>query len=225
MVKIRIVEFMGLPGCGKTTICKSIKDNYKEKNILLIDEYFLPKSIFRKVLSIMRDTSISYLFSLVFYILANNISRKKGMFVYMLNLRMKYARFFREHKNDNSILLVDQGLAQGLGSMSLGNGRILHRGLSWFLRCWKTFEPTMLLVDCKIPIEESAKRLINRNTLGGRFDCLRDSELTKAMMSHTQLLEEVIDILHNDEFHVKYVSITTLETIDNITKNLYREIQ
>ena len=215
---------MGLPGCGKTTICKSIKDNCKEKQFLLIDTYLLPKSTFRKILSIVRDISISYLFSLVFYIFANNVSRKKGMFVYMLNLRMKYARFIREHKNDDYILLVDQGLAQGIGSMSLDKGRVLHKGLSWFLSCWTTLEPIILLVDCKIPIEESAKRLINRNSLGGKFDCLRGTELTKAMMSHTQLLKEVNGILTNDEFHLKSVSINTLDPMVENTKKLYREI-
>lgn len=221
---IRIVEFVGVPGCGKTTICRSMVDNSLGIHFLSCDTYPFPVGTLNKLLFFFQDFSICYFFALVYYIFANNISRKKQMFVYMINLRMKYVRFFREHRNDDSILLVDQGLVQGLGSMSLGHDKVKSVGLSFLLKYWKIFESSMLMINCVIPVEESSRRLSERNTLGGAFDRLRGKDLINSMSSHVRLLESVKNELSEKGFHMNRVTINTLNTIDNNIKRIFQEI-
>lgn len=224
MGTIRIVEFMGLPGCGKTTICRAIKEYVKDRQFLLINDYQLPKGIIKKVILFFQSHSFSFLFVLLYYLYANNISRKKGMLVYEFNMYMKYASFMKEHKNDNSILLVDQGIVQGIGSMSLDKGDVQLKGLNGLLYFWGKFKRSILLVECALPIVESAKRLTNRNTLGGKFDSMRGDALKDAMKAHSLLLENVNYVLEQKKFDMNRVHVSTLNSVKSVISQIINNI-
>ena len=221
---IKIIEFTGLPGCGKTTLCNSIIESLSDYDFLLSSKFTASnkrkKSIFPPIL----DVSFRYLISLVYYLLANKVSRKKGMFVYMLNLHAMYSKFMREHRGDSLILLVDQGFVQGLGSMAIGRSFINPHGLTSFLKHWKRFEKNMVLVDCLIPVEESAKRLIERNTLGGEFDKLRGEDLSKVMCSHVRLLHNLKQVLPDHGIHIKTIAIDMQNPIRSNLDILFNNI-
>lgn len=222
--KIRIIEFTGLPACGKTTLCSSMLNDSSNYVFYLSSEF----SAFGKekvhLLSLFRHVPLSYLITLIYYLLKNKISRKKGMLIYMLNLYVQYSDFINKHDNDSTILLVDQGLVQGIGSLSLGCLNVKTKGLKALLKSWKRFESQVLLVDCRIPAEESVDRLTKRNTSGGEFDRLRGNELTNAMRSHILLLEKVREELRKNGFCFETVSLDMQNPIKSNIEMLYKQI-
>lgn len=222
--KIRIIEFTGLPACGKTTLCSSMLEDSSNHKFYLSSHFSVLNKERAHLLSLFKHISLKYLIALIYYLTINNISRKKGMLIYMLNLYVQYSIFFNKHCNDSSIMLVDQGIVQGLGSLSLGCPDVKTKGLKFMLKSWKKFESQILLVDCKIPAEESVDRLTKRNTSGGEFDRLRGNELTNAMRSHILLLEKVKDELQKSGFCFKTVSLDMQNPIKSNIELLYKQI-
>lgn len=161
---MKIIELVGLPGCGKSTLIENALSNtdrpYVQRNELI----GMPVSSRERKSRKNRIRQISVLF---FLYLKSRKKQEKKYYSRLLNL---LDRLYCYQKKDNdAVLLLEEGIFQYLSSLAFDEDIAVGPGLERMIKeIISDFD--IVIVDCIIPVRESAKRIRNRNKKGDRYN-------------------------------------------------------
>lgn len=218
-----IIEFMGLPGCGKTTISKELVVNLRAKGykVQLLSE-FQSRFFFNLVTKLfhsLRYGSFQYRLKVKKYIKNQAIKNSsEGRLRYTLYIMSFYKRFLLE-KSECSILLVDQGLFQSVTSLNHGNAQLETNGLAGVINEWKEIKNHLIVLNCNIDVAQSAKRIISRNESNGRFDKMSEDKLIGQLGLQLLIQEQLWDFMNSSKINFKKLDLSTEQKVDdNVSK-------
>lgn len=189
---VRIVEFFGLPGSGKTTLCNELMgfSNIKFGKIEDIIDLYHHESLLWKLSHFPIKSSLKLLLFLLLMPNKNNNTRDYYYSLFILTMTYYYSK----HQRQFDFIAVDHGLMQQLSSIFLNmdfhiSERSLKRYVSFFESC-KVDIP----IYCQITKEEAFERIKHRNR--------RDSGRIDAMMDDAK---ETLEILQKEELFFRRI--------------------
>ena len=191
----KIIEFYGLPGCGKTTLCNKLKVYYEEKGYII---GILPdaandcswKSLFH---SLSLRECISF-FSFFIILITQHVHINLVLSPIRRILIFKHAK--RIGKYD--YLFIDHGIVQSVV-------RALHEVYNPSSILKHSFIKQILLsnsvdgfIECKIEPSKSFERIRVRNRRNsGTFDQFPDEQLNTVLENHSIIFKETSRIINN----------------------------
>ena len=218
-----IIEFMGLPGCGKTTISNDlvVKLRAKGYKVQLLSEF--QSRIFlnpvARLFHSLRFGSFQYRLKVKKYIKNQSIGKSsEGRLRYTLYIMSFYKRFLLE-KSEWSILLVDQGLFQSVTSLNHGNAQLETNGLIGVVDEWNEIINHLIVLNCNIDVAQSTKRIITRNKSNGRFDKMSEDKLIGQLELQVLIQEQLWDFMNLNKINFQKFELSTEQKIDdNVSK-------
>ena len=195
---MKIIEFCGLPGCGKTTICERLIENFKvcssNTNVYCRkDVYFFKRRIWDSYL-ISRCTPMFF----KFYKILNNFIKeyRKGNKRYIDRIYRLYVKLYKIsiHYSD-SIVILDEGIVQHI--TSLAHQQKIVNSVS-FVRLvdflFSNFEITV--INCCIDMNETIRRIKKRNNENDRFNLSDVDEIKKILNIKNNNINIILEQFH-----------------------------
>ena len=186
-VKPLIVEFVGLPGCGKSSVAKAVVAALKKENV--IERAELTRHLYR----MLRRPRVLFKAILFFLMAPTHWGVKKSVCdvlrAYPLNReRLIYALIFvRFYKNlvkkmkRGKIIVLDEGLVQFISSIPHETPLQTNDALSALLGRMNAITRRTLFVECDLPLEDVVGRLRKRNQ-DDRFSRVADDHALRALL-------------------------------------------
>lgn len=169
----KIIEFFGLPGAGKTTLCSDILNkrdfNYVRINVLM-EQYHAESFIYK-----MTHIPVALWLRLSFFlILSKRLKRNDKdsiLSFYYLILAYSYCK----KQNTYDYLIIDHGLIQQLGSFLHNyDYSISPNSLGCFLNIIKS-DNSIIPIYCHLTEAIALKRIRIRKRDNGRIDKVMDN--------------------------------------------------
>lgn len=185
-----MIELFGLPGCGKSTLCKNIEKNGYEDLLYKYKNRFLYKLIFHA------STKFTFLFPNVynnfkyikqlFFENQVNIKEYKNMYIKKtsLILYIKYLSFIytMEQKYDNKKVIIDEGIVHYCMALYSEFDIPLD---SLKKICFELLgDKTIIPVGLKISLDQCFYRIKKRNRRNTGIDYLNDNKLSKLILRY-----------------------------------------
>lgn len=193
---MKVIEFNGVPGCGKSTICMNLYENYLQdgkkviyyctplkRNIMVKAiqcGFVLLKSLIikkhRKLLSAIIN------FGYVLFKMNNDkLEVLKSMYRLFKILIIADYCLKKEKLNQAKIILIDQGIIQYIVS-ALYRVKFEYKDVDVFLSGINTFTDDWYIVECSVETSVLLNRLKKRSNGGSRVEKLQyrfwEKELT-----------------------------------------------
>lgn len=156
-----IIEFNGLPGCGKSTVVDKLLFNLENTTI----PYDLPFGKFRRMISALFDGSVSFLFFSSMFILKCRSSNWKEKINNLLGAHYYYQMYlhFVNHSS-YKYLVVDQGLLQFISSFAYMDK---IESENWLIKLFKIcnkgiYKSNIAVINCDVDIDTSLSRISKR---------------------------------------------------------------
>lgn len=220
-LKPLIIEFVGLPGAGKTTVFDPVASYLKSQEISVvlrseILEEWQAQPQFKKFLKLIPDNpnQLNILFQ----------SLKLGTQVKPINLTSfsKAAKVFTNAKRLDSVslcqaILMDQGLLQEIWSIGLTGTppSIEHLQSSLF----PLFESRKIaIVYFKIDIETALDRIQNRSTGRSRFDQISIESAKLLLLKYEPYLKDILTCA--EKFGTPILEIDSERSIEEKTDKI-----
>lgn len=214
MIQPRIIEFYGLPGCGKTTISKLLCESLAEEFSLevvrpgktkVIDDYSLlclPKYW----------TNVSRLFN---FVRLYKTKKHPRIVLQPERYRHIYHRYLKS--NATGFFVVDQGIIQSLISISYLDTLPDSEQLSSYVSSLNNLP--ILLVYCKCDTTISKQRMKDRVKGGSRLEQLDDECFEQAVQVQSSNFKKINSILNDKCDSIQVMSIdTTKDPQFNVSK-------
>jgi len=193
------VEFVGLPGVGKTTVSQQVALKLRERNLRIVSRneilnQWRQKNIWQKVFKLIFNNFNQW------QILINSLIFASKVKPINCQSFLKAAKIFVNVKRNDAaatskdfdIVLLDQGSLQETWSVIVtGNTpeiKYLKREIISLF-----YNRQALIVYCQIDIETSLQRIQNRQTNNSRFDLMDTAQAYSVLEKYTSYLEEIID--------------------------------
>lgn len=211
-----VVEFVGLPGAGKTTICDRVAERLRECGISLISRReilqewhrnALPQKIIQLLPTEGNDSRI-LLNSLLFAARVKPIA---------LQSFLQAGKVFTNVKRNEAVarsgkyqvLLLDQGLLQEIWSVVL-TGSVppkvdLHRAMTAVFS-----NRSMVFIDFKVDIETALSRIGKRSSMNSCFDKMESDRAYSALLQYAPFLQIIVDF-------AREMGMTVLEIDGNLS--------
>lgn len=201
-----VIEFIGLPGAGKTTIAQNAiesltTDGYRCFGLSTLDK---PESAEKA-----KGGFLSKFRSLKQFAIACVRYRQIACDAFMYTMQMKpfsfinLRRFFvliarlrfmvTLMKDDYDFIILDQGLLQYIWSIAVTgerpkNDKYLARLLKGILD-----EIPLFVIMVDIETEMAVERLVNRPTMRSRFDHMSPSKAQVLLSKHKEIFTQIVD--------------------------------
>ena len=212
-------EFNGLPGCGKSTIVKKVTKELNEKgfNIILLEDLINFKKNFFENKIVQLVNAFFNLHCLKFNYFTIKIAFECGISIERIRFAMRLIKLNyqirRVYKMNDAkgekILLLDEGFIQFITSIP-HNKKIFNdisiKGICQYI---VNEYPSIQIVNCLLPIDETIIRSKNRKSSISRFDNL----------SSGKLKEQLHIKLYNIQLVQKYLSVKDKIEVD-FTRNI-----
>lgn len=174
-----IIEFNGLPGCGKSTISRQLKKELEDLGYDVCFTYkrkFTPHNIYWILLNpkYWKIVFITIRYSCLF-----NKRRPFVRLVQMASFIRKYNNFISD--NQQGIMIIDQGIIQSIISLAHKDRLIESPRLTQLIKVSKINAMPLLLINCHINPDVADTRMINRPFDGTRIGRLCKEERGRAI--------------------------------------------
>ena len=207
--KIRIVEFNGTPGCGKTTIVKSLAERVDCG--VKYDHY--RSRISRNVYSMLMNPR--------YYSLSKRVCQYANLYPqkHELSRCLLPAFFLRKYRfflEDDSVhlLLVDQGFVQSIISLVHTNKMIESELLDDIVEHSGLDELPILMVNCECEAEVSVERIKGRVNNGARVHAMSDDDMYQTIKNQINGFCCMRAVLKKTCPDVKTITINTSDDVD-----------
>lgn len=190
-----IIEWNGLPGTGKTTVAGEVKNILEQNEINCILKHQRPKTKIQKYFSYLFDGSLHLHYLARKYaksIQGKNVREK----IQISSLLVYYYRMYLDFQKScpNKVLLIDQGIIQGLISIAhtdpIKNRKTLENVVRFISK-----KISFFIIDCELNPQLSFERIRIRNTNFGRLDNCEDVELKKNLDIQAENFKIVRDVI------------------------------
>ena len=200
-----IIEFIGLPGAGKTTIAQRAIENLSEAGYQCFGLSTLnnPESLEKKKGGIFAKLKTLYRFVYV-CVVHRKFAYNAFLFsmhvkpVSLVNLRrflILLARliFLRTLlRNNYDFIILDQGLIQYIWSIAITGKQSLNK--DYLNRVLKSIldELSLFVVMVDIETELAVKRIVNRPTMRSRFDRMSSTKIETILSTHKDIFSQIV---------------------------------
>jgi len=200
-----IIEFIGLPGAGKTTIAHLAIENlskagYKCFGLSTLEN---PENLEKKKGGIFSKLKTLYRFVYVcvlhrrfaFNAFLFSMHVKPFSFVNLRRFLILLARlkFLRTLMKDHyDFIILDQGLIQYIWSIAITAKQSLNKGfLNQVLKSILD-ELSLFVIMVDIETELAVKRIVNRPTMRSRFDRMPSTMAESMLSTHKEIFSQII---------------------------------
>lgn len=214
----KIVEFYGLPGCGKTTLKNylvKIEEQSEDCQFSIIDiliTHFKKLSLWGKITSI----PFKAWYFIVRFLLSVPFLPVKEWKFYTIFFDIALIYNLKSKIHSSSYILVDHGLFQAVQSV------IYSKAVTLSERSWRLLQKIadLLNVDyavyCSVSTELSLQRIRKRNRKGnGRLDMIKDDNTLLIALEQQRFFFEKVNIFSEK---VKGTTTITLDTSLNLSE-------
>ena len=191
MENTKIIEFNGLPGCGKTTLCNEFIRQSPGKRISFI--YFVSDEI-KRIPFFARVTNFPYkaCFWVLCMFFTTPLLPLKEIRIYKNTLKFVINYRFAHLLNQYDFLLEDHGLIQCVVSFFYRREKYFKPFHSWLVqRLYLEIKPTVI-VFCNISAQIAIKRMEKRNRNAGRIDRIKDSSEKLSALEKQNIFFDII---------------------------------
>lgn len=214
-----IIEFNGLAGSGKTTIARLLGSQLSEQGHKVCYTYPIRESRFQRYCSYIADGSLVLWFLGMQFAIWGIQPRCVEKYRYVSNL-ISYFRMYRcfIQKCSDEVLIVDQGIIQGLASVAHMDQIVGEKALDYIFSYLKKKGIEIYSVECKNDPILSHKRIRGRNSAGGRWERCGDEEMKCGLVQQTETFNVIRQCSHSG-FAQKHISVDTkLSPEQNVRK-------
>jgi thymidylate kinase len=185
--KTCIIEFIGLPGSGKTTTSASLQKHFLQKGLRVIkltDLWLeMGKNRLSRTIRMIGYGGIKNLLAILLLILKTNFKDKEtfNVFQYTYRLTAIY-NYFLKGELPYDIMIADQGISQAIISVLYLNqldDSNIH--VSKYLKYINQQFRDIYFVNCYVNSNIAAQRIENRKQRTGRLDDFKGSELVERL--------------------------------------------
>ena len=213
----RILEFYGLPGVGKTSVCHVLLGRYKASSKMAeLLSLYKNESLFFKLTHLPISSFLRFFWFLVF--VPQKCKNEKMIYKEFFLFILLYHYFKYQKKYD--YLIVDHGFAQQLGSMLHNmDYDISDNNLKRFSSFVKSID-FLSLVYCQLPEQLALERMRKRGRNSGRIDAVMSNTdiainlLIKENALFDRLNRMIPDVIKLDmNYPMKQVEINLLQLL------------
>lgn len=164
---MRIIELIGIPGCGKSTLVKELLKDLTTTGNIVVDR----KSISAVIDFMWKHRWSIPIIAICFYIFTGNFRLKHALIKYMLafpknDFSVMYAmyvyiiyRFVSKNNNAEVVMLLDEGIIQFLSSIAHDIPIEQSSQILQLSKQLKDIIANTIYVQCGIPIEDAVQRI------------------------------------------------------------------
>lgn len=222
-----VIEFIGLPGAGKTTIAQIAIEELTAAGYrcFSLSTYSDPESVDKKSGGFFRKLKTLYHFALscavyrqfavnalLYTIHVKPFSLVNLRRFLILLVRLKFMRTLMNGNYD--LIVLDQGLIQYIWSIAVtneqpNNDKYLERVLKSILD-----EISLFVIIVDVEAELAIERITRRPTMRSRFDRMSSSEAEAMLSRHKDVFAQIVDSA--DKFRkTGYLNINGSQPIKN----------
>ncbi len=183
-----IIECVGLPGAGKTTVCKMVSEPHGGKGVV-------PLTAVRPSRAVVE--AAWHIFALSLTTRPFDLKRLTRAFNLVL--------FLRHYEHRDLMILLDQGMVQKVWSILADSTHHSSQRLDRAIASLLPFAPDWV-VWLETPPDAAARRLGVRVGGNSRYDALRPDEVLQQFTSRQALLRELAERFCN-KGHVRLLEI------------------
>lgn len=214
-LKPAIVEFVGLPGAGKTTVFNAVVPRLQERNIpVLLRTEMLQEwrshSPFEKLFHLVPTNQNQWNILFQSWNLAlqtkpiNLASFSKATKIFTNLKRLDSTEF-------NPFVLMDQGLLQEIWSVGITGAPPALTAIQSTLSL--LFESrSIAIVHFKIDIDAAIKRIQSRSTQGSRFDQMSIESAQVMLLKYAPYLDQILESARS--LGAPILEIDSLQSVD-----------
>ena len=179
----KIIEFYGLPGCGKTTLCNILKESYIKKGykVGVLTDATKQCSFFRIIL-VLRLSYLTKFFSVFLNYIKNHIPFNYASAPYKRLMIYQCVKSF----SDYDYVFIEHGVVQSMVSALYGFKSPIEILNNPIYKKYLSIIPVDKYVYCKITPEKAFERIRIRNRKSsGRFDQMEDDSLKELLLTQS----------------------------------------
>lgn len=179
---IIILEFNGLPGVGKSTICKELKELLDKEHINTVDGYYG---------RLWNRYAHTVLFSKKYVHMIKCLAKCRGSYydmvknhVHAVNFVTSYRTYqdFMKNSDKQQVLIVEQGFVQHAISLFYDKHIPSESTLFPIWEMVKDAGNSLVSINCDNDINTVMNRLRKRPSNASRLDKLEEDEMKKTLM-------------------------------------------
>lgn len=216
----QIIEFFGLPACGKSTLCDDLISEQGDDKLIFcrmnaISAEYRKTNLLRRIFLFPYKSS----FYLILLILKSGF-KKDNLRIYKSFFSILIIYAFTKHVKKYNYMLIDHGVIQSVISLFYGARSGVFDSSFNIANCLVKAADVDILVYCDLPVQESISRIRKRNRLdSGRLDAIRDEEKLKMELitQHKQFV--MFGRLSADR------SINSSQAINELKQNVYKILE
>ena len=200
-MELKFIELVGLPGCGKSTLVKSIMETLSKDKKLVV----LNRKSFSSIINFMWKNRWSIPFIALYKLLFScHLKLKMSLIRYMSryevnSLSVIYAiyiidiySFVKKNNHKNIIILLDEGIIQFLSSIAHNIKIENNSDMLGLYSCLRDLIENSVYVRCNIPLDMVVQRIKIRNR-NDRFACSNTlTDLLKVKQDNINYLVEIL---------------------------------
>ena len=185
-----IIELNGLPGTGKTTIAKQLAEQMSQLQYDCHFSYYAYpwQRNFRDVSILLNSKNLRLFSALRKY--AKTFPSAAGRLSSVI-ATLRYFRMYRDFLNREKgklVLIVDQGIVQGMLSIAHQNAITSGEPLLDVVRMMVN-SCSFIRIDCLCDVELSQQRIKQRHSQSGRLDVMEISEQLETLQTQKSNLD------------------------------------
>lgn len=221
----KIIEFYGLPGCGKTTLCNALKEIYESKGFKVgtlpdATNQFSSVGLFH--LLSLRDCF--FLFKFYRSFINNNVYKSLVLSPIRRLLIYRYAK----RKEDYDFLFIDHGAVQSVVRVLYEVENPLEFLKTPIVSDYYSMIPADMYINCRISSDEAFSRVRIRNRKNsGTFDQYPDEQLKQVLKGHITIFNNTEAILKNLDKKIYTIdcSVELDKCLSQVEKNIIIEYE
>lgn len=231
-----ILEFVGLPGAGKTTVCREVASRLNNQGVSLIrgDEIlqqWKQQSTWQRMIKLIPQTLnqwqiLLYSLFLAFQVKPTNRQSFSKAAKIVANIKRLDA-IARSHSvsersaapspQDSQIILLDQGLLQETWSVGITGTTPAAESIKQELALLFHQRP-MAIVYFQIDVDTALKRIQNRPTAESRFDRMHPEAAQQLLSKYVAYLQDIVNCAQT--FNIPILEVDSSLPIDEKTQRI-----
>ncbi len=214
---MKIIEFAGLPGCGKSTVSRQLEENLRKKGYSVKTRENLMKGV-EEGKKILRNPFLWFsALRLFLYSSKYKSSDKYDYCIRILFMKKQLEKVIRSNKKE--IIILEEGIIQDLTAIAYKEPARQNQYSIRALKVLKHIRKHSYYVNCSLSVELDIERIKRR----GRRDKKYGADKEEAELKELLLIKrENLDFFIS-ESGVKYLNINMEKNVKEIADLIERE--